>query len=260
MEAFMQGNRAIAFVLGALGIILLCLLVVAGVLLVRDGNASAGETVEGVGTETGTAIAAATLITPSPMPTSTTIATLPAPAVIVLPTDTPLPATATSTPTATPLPTDTPIPTPSSTPTHTPRPFVPSATPIPPTNTPLPPTVPPAVNGVEATRFNIQPRSVYAVNQPVWFEFTVTNSTGGEISFGVLGVMAKKDGADRQLQASWSDAALPATGLNWEDHIDMREAGNYTLRLVICFESKSACTGGGGTWHTLSPEIAVTIN
>ena len=51
---------------------------------------------------------------------------------------------------------------------------------------------------------------------------------------------------------------IPAGGLSWDDHINLPEAGNYTLRLVICFDG-AACQQQKGTWHTLSPEIPVTI-
>jgi hypothetical protein len=142
--------------------------------------------------------------------------------------------------------------------------IVPTNTPVPPTNTPAPTSPPANTRGLTATNFGLQPRSVYAVNQLVWFEFTIVNAAGGPVPFGALGVMPKKDGTDRLdwYQHSWggNDDSIPVNGLSWEDNIRLPEAGAYTLRLVICFEGTSACRNGGGTWVTLSQEIAININ
>ncbi|MBK9050718.1 MAG: hypothetical protein IPL78_07325 [Chloroflexi bacterium] len=261
----MQTNKMLTILLAVLGVILIGLLLVAGVLLVRDSSSESNEPI--AANVTGTAIAAATL-TPSPIPATATSATLPAPAVVVLPTDTPLPATATPIPTDTPIATETPIPTATETalpPTNTPRPFIPATstnTPIPPTNTPPPPPI--GVAGLVASHFALQPRSVYGVNQQIWFEFTVSNSTGGLVEFGALGVMPRKGGNDRvdMVQVSWGGNpgdGVPANGLTHEDNIRLSESGSYTLRLAVCFETYNACKSGAGTWHSLSPEIAVTI-
>ena len=39
----------------------------------------------------------------------------------------------------------------------------------------------------------------------------------------------------------------------------MPESGNYTIRLVICFDGFDVCTTGGGNFQTLSNEVAMTI-
>ena len=88
------------------------------------------------------------------------------------------------------------------------------------------------------------------------------NSTSGDVAFDALGVMPKKDGVDRKewYQHSYggNNDIIPRSGLTWDDHINLPEAGNYTLRMVVCFDGP-ACLAQTGTWHTLSPEIAVTI-
>lgn len=201
-------------------------------------------------------------------PTDTAVpATLPPP-MMVINTSTPLPATSTPVPTDTPLPptatakpSETAVP-----PTNTPAPARPTA--IPPTATAVPPTaVPPppiGANGLVASYFEIQERAVLQVNQPVWFGFNVANSTGGDVAYNALGVMPKKDGVDRKewYQQSYGgpDSVIRPGGLEWEDNIKLPEAGNYTLRLVICFDGFDACLQQRGTWHSLSPEIPVTIN
>jgi hypothetical protein len=190
---------------------------------------------------------------------------LPTAAVEIQPTATVPPSptpTDTPPPTETPLPTDTPVP-----PTNTPVPvvIVPTNPPPPPTNTPEPAPPPADTRGLVGTHFDIQwERSNPAVNQSVWFEFTVENITGGDVVYSRLGAMPKKDGVDRPewFQQSWGGqgATLKPQGLDHEDHIKLPESGNYTLRLAICFEDLAICQGGGANWVTLSHEIPVTIN
>lgn len=217
----------------------------------------------------------------APLPTATAVAeqptattavaavdptnTAPPTAVVLPPTVTPPPTvTATNTPevTNTPPPTETPLP------TNTPVPVVilPTNTPVPPTETPVPTPSGPqpiTVNGLSGTHFALQDRAEIRVGGSIWFEFEVSNGTGGNVPFSQLGVMPRKDGADRLqwYQNSWggNDDTIPPNGLRWDDHIRLPEAGSYTLRLVICFDGKDACRGGSGTWHTLSQEIPVNL-
>jgi hypothetical protein len=242
--------------------VLAVVLLMSGMWLVFRGMNTAAEPAAPL--PTATAIAAlptATTAVQEALPTATSLPTL----VVLLPSATPPP---TVTPTDTPAATDTPVPTDTPPPTNTPVPVVipPTNTPVPPTNTPVPtPSGPQAVsiNGLSSSRFNLQPRAQIQVNGKIWFEFTVDNSTGGNVAFSQLGVMPRKNGADRLdwYQNSWggnNDSIKPG-GLRWEDHISLPEAGSYTLRLVICFDSRDACRGGSGTWHTLSPEIPVNL-
>ena len=174
--------------------------------------------------------------------------------------------------TETPIPTDTPVPTATPTavpPTNTPIPIIyPTATPVPPTATPVPPTPsgpqPGAPNGIRATYYALQDRSDISVNGKIWFQFEIANDSGGEVPYSALGTMPRKDGVDRLewYQNSWGGdgATIDTDGLRWEDNMRIPEAGEYTLRLVICFESKDVCRSGNGTFHTLSQEIPITLN
>lgn len=157
------------------------------------------------------------------------------------------------------------------TPTTPPTAVPPTAAPVivqptaaPPTATAVPPTPVPQVgaNGLIASHFAIQDRANLVVNGDVWFEFTIANSTSGDVPFDALGVMPKKDGVDRpqwyQHSYGGNDDVIPRSGLSWDDHINLPEAGNYTLRMVVCFDGP-ACLGQTGTWHTLSAEIPVVI-
>jgi hypothetical protein len=202
-------------------------------------------------------------------------ATLPPP-IIVEASDTPIPvtntpqATATQENTSTPEVTEVPatatsMPLP---PTNTPQPLQPTnPPPPPPTETPQPqPTSPPAkgANGLVASHFAIQDRSEYKPGGSIWFEFTVSNDTGNEIPYNALGVMPKKDGVDRfewyQQTYGGRNSTINAGGFSWEDRIKLPEPGNYTLRLVMCFDGFDNCLQGGGTWHTMSDEIGIQIN
>lgn len=196
--------------------------------------------------------------------------TLPPP-VIVEVTSSPIPVTNTPAPTSTPdvtatleltavPPTDTPPPPP---PANTPQPPPPTAPPA--TETSIPPTAPPPLgaNGLVASHFALQERSNFSAGQSVWFEFVVSNSTGGEVPYNALGVMPKKDGVDRlewyQHSYGGPNSTIKPGGLEWEDRIKLPEPGNYTLRLVMCFEGYDNCRQGGGTWVSMSQEIPVQI-
>ena len=191
-------------------------------------------------------------------------ATLPPAIIVALPTDTPPPATETPLPpteTAVP-PTDEPTAIP---PTNTAVFILPTSTSIPPTNTAVPPTaIPVGANGLIASQFLLQDRSSYTVNGSIWFEFTVSNTTGGEVPYNAIGVMPKKDGTDRldwyQQTYGGPNSTMKPSGLSWTDRIKLPETGNYTLRLVVCFDGFDNCLNGGGTWHSLSNEIPITIN
>ena len=259
-------NRTLSIVVAILGVVMVILLAVVFVLVLQDFLSPESESVPTI---------ASALDTPEPEsstePESTTDPTSP-PRVSQMPaTFTPLPtveATNTAEPTN-PDPTDTPLPTntlPPPTATNTPVPIIlPTNTSPPPTNTPKP--EPPAqdTRGLVAEYFNIQwERANLTVNGEIWFGFKVVNTVGYDVPYNMLGVMPKKDGQDRFEWFQWSyggkDHVISPQGLEWEDHIELPESGNYTLRLSICFDGLDACKAGGGTWATLSQEIAVTIN
>lgn len=250
-------SKTMRYVIAALGFLLIIVLAAVFIIVLRDvvGNGGGAQP-----TVAATAVAQLPTATPGE---------LPPPAIEVPPTFTPLP---TSTPTDTPVPTtptatNTPLPTntlPPPTATNTPVPVIIPTKPPPPTNTPAP-TAPPApdTRGLVATNFAIQPRSNFGVNQQVWFEFSIVNTTGGNVPYYRLGALPRKDGTDRSawFQQSYGgpSASIKPSGLDHEDNIKLPEAGNYTLRLVICFDSWEACNSGSPNWVTMSQEIPIQI-
>ena len=251
--------------IAAIGVLVVLLLLCAGSILVASAVLPDG--LAGIGGQA-TATSQATATTAVESEATEVSEVMPPPDIIVVPTSTSLP-TNTPAPTATntPLPTDTPVPTATNTPppvvvlpTNPPPPPAPTSTTAP----PAPPPPPPAdTRGVVATAFFIEEGPNFRVSQPIWFNFNVVNNAGFPVEFGALGVMPRKNGADRPdlFQASWGNEVLSVNGLEWRDHIDLPESGSYTLRLAICFDADvNACKAGGGSWATLSSEIPVTVN
>lgn len=195
-------------------------------------------------------------------------ATLPAPAVQLLPSNTP-PPTITPAPTNTPAPTETPSPEPTATPIPpTAVPVVVQPTAVPPTAVPptaVPTAVPSNARGLTGT-LSIEGGPSFGSNQEIWFNFNVSNSSGGDVPFSVLGVYPRKSGTLRPdyIQPSWGgnpSDAVSTSGLVWRDNIKLGESGSYTLQLAVCFDaSYQTCRSGGGTWAFISGEIPVTIN
>lgn len=191
-------------------------------------------------------------------------ATLPPPLVQVLPTNTPEP---TPLPTTTPLPTETPLPTATALPpTVAPPTAVPvTNTPVPPTNTPVPAGPQPTnANGLEGRAFALQNwRTSLTPGGQIWYEWTVANTTGAGVPYSTIGVMPRRNGADivAWYQNNWggNNDVMPPEGLSWPSWMSIPEAGDYTLRLVVCFDGFQTCLSGGGTFYTLSQEIPVSI-
>lgn len=256
-------NRTLSFVVVGLAILMILLLAVVFFLVIQDVLSPQAD-VEPTLVPTAQPLA----------PTVTEIAELPPPPLNVPATFTPLPTSeATDTPEqVAPQASDTPAPTntlPPATPTNTPVPLPTNtsapAPPPAPTNTSPPPTPPPQdTRGLVLTSFNIQSRSDFRVNQQVWFDFNLSNTTGGEVPYFRLGVLPRKGGSDRfdwfQQSYGGPNATIKTGGLEHEDNIKLPEAGTYTLRVAICFDSWEGCNSGGGTWVTLSQEVPVTIS
>lgn len=178
---------------------------------------------------------------------------------------------ATVEPTATPDATDTPVPTNTPPPTNTPVPLPtsppPTATPIPqPTNTSPPPGPVPGQNtrGLIADLQFQAGRSSQSPNGKLWFGWTVRNTTGGDVPYNAIGILARRDGVDYpqwfDFHYGGDDSVIKPEGRTWEAWADVPESGNFTFRLVVCFDGRNTCEAGNGTYHTLSPEIAVPIN
>jgi hypothetical protein len=225
----------------------------AAVLPTQNIETSVAQTVVAITTASAVPPTLTATQTPSPLATATqdtppTATPLPT----ALPTDTLVP-TVTATATAVP-PTNTPVPV--ILPTNTP-------TPIPPTNTPAGPQ-PGNHRGLTATSFVLQDwRTNPVVNGQIWYEWTIANSSGGGVPYSTIGVMPRKDGVDKVqwYQNNWggNNDVMPAEGLTWPSWLSLPEAGNYTLRVVVCFDGFQTCLNGQGTFFTLSNEIPLTI-
>ena len=244
---------------GALGI-LVVLLIVAAVILLTDGDETA------VSSDP-TAVAEVTDIpaTETAVPVSPTV--LPPAVVQILPTNTPLPS---PTATETPIPTETALPTSTATavpPTNVPLPTaVPAtSTSVPPTNTPVPSGPQPTnANGLVGQSFVLQDwRTSLSPGGQIWYEWRIGNTTGGGVAYSTIGVMPRRNGVDivDWYQNNWggNNDVMPPEGLSWPSWMSIPEAGDYTLRLVVCFDGFQNCLNGGGTFYTLSQEIPISI-
>lgn len=249
--------RAVLF--GALGVLIL-LIIVAAVLLLQNGETA-------VAPEPTVAVVADV---PTDVPVTEAAASptvLPPAVVVILPTNTPLPS---PTPTATLSATETPLPTNTATavpPTNVPLPTaVPAtSTPVPPTNTPVPSGPQPTnANGLVGQSFALQAgRTSLTPGGQIWYEWRVGNTSGAGVPYSTIGVMPRRNGQDivAWYQNNWggNNDVMPPEGLSWPSWMSIPETGDYTLRLVVCFDGYQNCLSGGGTFHTLSQEIPVSI-
>ena len=264
--SYMTQNKTLA--IAGIGVAIVLLLVCAGTALIVS-SVTANQNAATATVETVVEVLPVDPIAPAA--TEVAGGVLPPPGMVEVATNTPPP---TNTPEPTAVPTDTPAPTevpPTATntavpvqPTSLPPPPPPAPTSPPPTDVPPPPPPAQDTRGLSSTFFQLhdgQSPNVGSGN-PIWFHFIVANSGGIPVPFGGLGVLPRKDGADRfdLFQASWGNDAVQPSGLDWIDHIDISEGGNYTLRLAVCFDvSVDQCRQGAGNWATLSAEIPVTV-
>lgn len=254
-----MNNKTLRSVLiGALGILIL-LLIVAIVLVIQD-NRQTADSVEPTAEAVADVPATETAVPAAP-------SVLPPAVVEFLPTETPLPsptATATAVPTETPLPTSTATAVP---PTNVPLPTaVPAtSTPVPPTNTPVPSGPQPSnANGIVGQSFGLQDgRSSFTPGGQIWYEWRVGNTAGAGVPYSTIGVMPRRNGQDvvAWYQNNWggNNDVMPPEGLSWPSWLAIPEAGDFTIRLVVCFDGFQNCLNGGGTFYTLSQEIPVSI-
>lgn len=256
-----MNNKTLRSVLiGGLGVLIL-LLIVAIVLVIRD-NADTADSAE----PTTEAVAdLPTAATDTPVPASPTV--LPPAVVEILPTNTPLPS---PTPTETAVPTETPLPTNTATavpPTNVPPPTAVPATntPVPPTNTPVPSGPQPVnANGLVGQSFVLQDwRTSLTPGGQIWYEWQIGNTAGVGVPYSTIGVMPRRNGQDivAWYQNNWggNNDVMPPEGLSWPSWMSIPETGDYTIRVVVCFDGFQTCLNGGGTFHTLSQEIPVSI-
>ncbi|MCP4421941.1 MAG: hypothetical protein GY805_35455 [Chloroflexi bacterium] len=261
-----MNNKSLRGVLmGMLGLLML-VLIVSIVLLIMDRRETA--TVEETVTEATEVADVPTAVPATKVPVENSAPTVLPPAVVVfLPSSTPLPS---ATPTATPLPTETPLPT--ATATAVPPTNVPPPTAVPATNTAVPPTntavpsgpQPTNANGLVGQSFVLQDwRTSLTPGGQIWYEWSIGNTAGGGVPYSTIGVMPRRDGQDivAWYQNNWggNNDTMPPEGLSWPSWMSLPETGDFTLRLVVCFDGFQNCLSGGGTFHTLSQEIPVSI-
>ncbi|MGQ0602389.1 MAG: SH3 domain-containing protein [Anaerolineales bacterium] len=141
----------------------------------------------------------------------------------------------------------------------------PPATAVPPTVTGVPPTATgaPGGSGVRGDYFRLQTTArEFAVNQDIWFEFKVTNTSANSIPYRCLGAKVSGVGA---AQCSWgsspSDSLSPNGVIEWNDHINIGTPGTYTLVLGFCtLGDTSACQNSvSNGWQILSSGIQITV-
>lgn len=128
-----------------------------------------------------------------------------------------------------------------------------------PANTAPPPaTNTPSVyssNGVVGQAFWVE-NPTAGVNQLVWFNFKVTNTSNAPVSYSVLAAHSEVGPSAK----SWSNETLQAgQTLEWRDHIEFTATGTYRLYLGICYGGFNPCMANQAGWDRLSPSITVTI-
>jgi len=245
--------------IGVMGVLIL-LLVVAAVLMLQDNQTAVEPTADTIA-QLPTELPA----TETAVPASPTV--LPPAVVEILPTNT-LPPSPTAT--ATLPPTETPPAT--STATAVPPTNVPLPTAVPATNTPVPPTNTPTPSGPQPTNANGLIGQSFALQDwrtsltpggQIWYEWRVGNTSGAGVPYSTIGVMPRRNGQDivAWYQNNWggNNDVMPPEGLSWPAWMSIPETGDYTLRLVVCFDGYQNCLNGGGTFYTLSQEIPVSI-
>jgi len=120
--------------------------------------------------------------------------------------------------------------------------YVPKITPGPPPvrPTPLPTPIPPTATpnpgewrGLVVNAYRLERHGPFGSGGDIWFNFSITNSTNGTISYTALGTWVEETG---QFQKSWTYSSLgPGAVLRHRDHINIVGQGEYSLYLAIQF-------------------------
>lgn len=130
------------------------------------------------------------------------------------------------------------------------------------TNTPVPATATPRgynSRGVVPSRFWVEQTNV-AVNEKVWFNFLVNNTTNENIAYSVLAARAENGPA----KDSWTNETLkpgfgPAGSTPWRDWIAFSAPGTYQLYLGICYGGRDPCLALQAPWDRLSDNVTITV-
>ena len=190
------------------------------------------------------------------------------------PTATQLPtATRTATPTLSPTPqpsptpappTDTPAPTDTPEPPPTRAPVKPTDTPVPPTATPVPFTASHPVVGTLTVR---EPAAEYRNGAKVKVHWTVKNTSGGELRFGILGITVGSGTGPAQFQSSRSG---PNNFFNADEEIGADDTvsvyrfgnqirGPANLYLSMCFAKYEECQKPNADWENITAPVTINI-
>ncbi len=105
------------------------------------------------------------------------------------------------------------------------------------------------LDGITANRFTLghgDHHNSFKVNQQLWFEFEFKNTTGHDIPYGGLGVMAWRWQDGQWVRFRWQnsfggfdDKLMAGQTLTWGDNIKLSEQGPFALALAITDDKKA---------------------
>ena len=102
----------------------------------------------------------------------------------------------------------------------------------------------------------------YAVNEKIFLNLRIRNTSADDKSFGAWGVYANPY-IKRYFNGNGdADKVGGGTEYSWRDWMSFDTAGTYDLQMVICLDTADSCKTSlppGNNWHTLSGAIPVTI-
>ncbi len=101
----------------------------------------------------------------------------------------------------------------------------------------------------------------FLVNQDIWFEFKITNTSSNTIPYRCLGAKVPGGIAKCSWGTTPTDALKPGEVIEWNDHMNIGAPGTYTLVLGICYLTDSSACENSGTngWEYLSGGIQITV-
>ncbi len=105
--------------------------------------------------------------------------------------------------------------------------------------------------------------AIYTVNESIWVNLRISNSSGSDQKFGAWGVYANPYIFRFFNGNGDADKVASGTEYFWRDHIEIPAAATYDLRMAICLDTSTNCgatTPPADNWHFLSDAIPVTIN
>jgi hypothetical protein len=111
--------------------------------------------------------------------------------------------------------------------------------------------IPDSVKGLKLEHFNLQDRSEFKVNGPIWFQFHYDNLLGNNIAYGSMGMAIHKwTGSEWKLhdykssyggpRASLKSGGGPGGGPAHEDHWKVDGKGIYALTPYVSFDKEAS--------------------